>query len=176
MQHRFSLPSLEVDDFPQVGFTAQLTPICESASGTDILQEILSVAQASHELINQTNYSETWGVNYAPDDDFSFMIGRDNYNQVNGMSSERYMDKPWEDPNTMSIQIGDLDEDFKAERMVENLRWVGMSDKDLEKVKLFYVINMLDCSLLLLLLLFFLILFYKFFSKVNDKHVTTNIA
>ncbi|KAK7841424.1 nac domain-containing protein 45 [Quercus suber] len=135
--HRFSLPSLEVEDFPQVGFTdfkvSQLTPICESASETDILQEILSVAQASQGLTNQNNFPGTWGGNYAPDDDFSFMVGRDTYNQVNDVSAERYIDKPWEDPNARSIQIGDLDEDFKTERMTENLRWVGMSDKELEK-------------------------------------------
>jgi hypothetical protein len=34
----------------------------------------------------------------------------------------------------MSIEMSDLDETFKAERMVENLRWVGMSNDELEKV------------------------------------------
>lgn len=158
LQHRFSLPSLEVEDFPQVGFTdfkvSQLTPICESASETDILQEILSVAQASQELINQNNFPGTWGGSSAPDDDFSFMVGRDTYNQVNDVSAERYIDKPWEDSNTRSIQIGDLEEDFKTQRMTENLRWVGMSDKDLEKVPLFYLIDMVCCSLSLVLFSF----------------------
>lgn len=139
LQHRFSLPPLEVDDFPQAGFTdfrmsQSITPIRESANETDILQEILSVAQASQELINQSNVPDTWGGNYAPEDDFSFMVGRSDHShniQVStDMSSERY----WEDPSTRSINIGDLDEDFKTERMAtENLRWVGMSDKDLEK-------------------------------------------
>lgn len=147
MQHRFSLPPLEVDDFPQAGFTdfrimSQSTPIRESANETDILQEILSVAQASQELINHSNIPDTWGGNYAPDDDFSFMVGSRDHTrniQVGDMNSERY----WEDPITRSIHIGDMDGDFKStERiMAENLRWVGMSDKDLEKVPfIFYLI------------------------------------
>jgi hypothetical protein len=141
LQHRFSLPPLEVDDFPQAGFTdfrmSQSTPIRENANETDILQEILSVAQASQELINHSNIPDTWGGNYAPDDDFSFMVGTRDHTrniQVSDMNAERY----WEDPSTRSIHIGDLDEDFKTERMAENLRWVGMSDKDLEKVPLIF--------------------------------------
>jgi len=146
MQHRFSLPPLEVEDFPQVGMNSELKMtqlVSGSMSGTrnetDILQEILSVAQASQELINQSNYSHAFGgnENYATDheNDFTFMVGN-NYNHVTDhMNSMRYIDdKAWEDPNTRSIEIGDLDNEFKAERMVENLRWVGMSSNDLEKV------------------------------------------
>ncbi|XP_041007611.1 NAC domain-containing protein 86-like isoform X2 [Juglans microcarpa x Juglans regia] len=110
LQHRFSLPPLE---------------------------EILSVAQASQELINQSNLPDTWGGNYAPDDDFSFLIDRDTHNQAGDLSLyERYIDKSWEDSSTIrTIQIGDLDhEDLQKERLAaENLRWVGMSNKDLKK-------------------------------------------
>ena len=142
MQHRFVLPPLEVDDFPQVGISElKMTQASGSMQGsrteTDILQEILSVAQVSQELINQSSYSQDWGGNdnYAPrEDDFTFMVGT-NYNHSNhGMSSMRYADKTWEDANTRTIEIGDVDEEFKAERMVENLRWVGMSSEDLQKV------------------------------------------
>lgn len=141
MQHRFVMPPLEVDDFPQVGISElKMTQASSSMQGsrteTDIVQEILSVAHASQELINQSSYSQEWGANdyYAPrDDDFTFMVGT-NYNQSNEMSSVRYVDKAWEDANTRTIEIGDIDEEFKAERMVENLRWVGMSREDLEKV------------------------------------------
>ena len=52
----------------------------------------------------------------------------------------RYVDKTWEDAiNTRTIEIGDVDEEFKEERMVENLRWVGMSSEDLEKVQCLFV-------------------------------------
>nr|QSD99911.1 NAC family transcription factor [Melilotus albus] len=144
MQHRFSMPPLEVEDFPQVGMNSELkmtqllsSSMCGTRNETDILQEILSVAQASQELINQSNYSHAFGgnENYATDheSDFSFMVGN-NYNHVTDhMNSMRYDDKAWEDPNTRSIEIGDLDDEFKTERMVENLRWVGMSSNDLEK-------------------------------------------
>lgn len=143
MQHRFAMPPLEVDDFPQVGISelrmAQASGSMQgSRTETDILQEILSVAHASQELINQSSYSQEWGGNdhsYAPrEDDFTFMVGT-NYNHLNEMSSMRYVDKTWEDPNTTrTIEIGDVSEEFKADRMVENLRWVGMSREDLEKV------------------------------------------
>ncbi|XP_031262953.1 NAC domain-containing protein 86-like [Pistacia vera] len=139
VQHRLSLPPLEVEDFSQVGFTDFKMPHSHSTSslgGTNegnILQEILSVSHTSQQLINQSNLQDTWGGNYAHADGFSFITGEDNhYNPSNDMSCVRYNDKSWEDLNTRSIEIGDLDEEIKPERMVENLRWVGMS-KDLEK-------------------------------------------
>ncbi|XP_015931793.1 NAC domain-containing protein 54 isoform X1 [Arachis duranensis] len=153
MQHRFTMPPLEVEDFPHVG-TSELK-MTELASGagstvhgtrneTDILQEILSVAHASQELINHSSYSSSWGGDGGGNhencathgDDFTFMVGSTNYNNnnLNDINSMRYVDRNWEDPNTSrSIDIGYLDEEFKGERMVENLRWVGMSTKDLEK-------------------------------------------
>lgn len=137
------MPPLEVEDFPQVGISelkmAQASgSMCGgSRNETDILQEILSVANASHELINQSNHSQALGgshENYAPhENDFTFMVGT-SYNHANDMNSMRYVDKTWEDHNMRTIEIGDLDSEFKAERMVENLRWVGMSSEDLEKV------------------------------------------
>lgn len=100
----------------------------------DVLQEILSVAQASQQLINQ----DTWGGSYAPSDDFSFQpysehqIG-DHYGL--GTNFPRLMEKSGDqDQNTSSIEIGGLDEGFRTERMAENLRWVGMSSRDLDKV------------------------------------------
>ncbi|KAG6660012.1 hypothetical protein I3843_03G071100 [Carya illinoinensis] len=141
LQHRLSLPPLEVKDFPQAEFgdfkMSQSTPVLES-SETDILQEILSVAQVSQELMNQSNLSVQWGEDYAPDDDFSFMINKELYhahNPVRDLRYERsYIDKSWEDSSRRPIQIGDLDEDFKSTgRMAENLRWMGISNKELEK-------------------------------------------
>ncbi|XP_068495509.1 NAC domain-containing protein 86 isoform X2 [Phaseolus vulgaris] len=146
MQHRFSMPPLQMQDldFPQVGISKlKMEQGSSSMSGsrneTDILQEILSVAHASQELINQSNYSSqpfmNANENYAPHEtDFTFMVGT-NYNHVNDMNTMNmgFVDKAWEDKNTRSIEIGDLDDGFKTERMMENLRWVGMSSKNVEK-------------------------------------------
>ncbi|KAI9072448.1 hypothetical protein K1719_045592, partial [Acacia pycnantha] len=141
MQHRFSMPPLEVEDFPQ---------------------EILSVAHASQELINHPiNYSPTtlggaggnsneyYASHEEENDDFTFMVGRgsgdQNYNynhqlmsdlssMMRGINNETTTTTTWEDQNTVrSIEISDLDDEFKAERMVENLRWVGMSSKNMDK-------------------------------------------
>ncbi|KAF9683837.1 hypothetical protein SADUNF_Sadunf04G0055600 [Salix dunnii] len=145
LQHRFTLPPLQVDDFPQFGFSdlkvmqQPSMPECTSTHQTDILQEILSVAHASQELINQSSFQDTWVGNYATaDNDFTFMDGKDVQHNLYSdmmMNSTRWADKPWFDPNTSSrsIDMSDLDETFKAERMVENLRWVGMSNEELEK-------------------------------------------
>ncbi|KAJ6290826.1 hypothetical protein OIU78_026554 [Salix suchowensis] len=145
LQHRFTLPPLEVEDFPQVGLAdikmMQQPSMPESTSThhTDILQEIRSVAPASQELINQSSFQDTWGGNYAaPDLDFTFMSGKNVQHNILSdmmMNSARLADRSWIDPSTSSryIEISDLDEAFKTERMVENLRWVGMSNDDLEK-------------------------------------------
>ncbi|KAK4278084.1 hypothetical protein QN277_015977 [Acacia crassicarpa] len=171
MQHRFSMPPLEVEDFPQVGIPDLKMPqqphhhhhsgaiIGSRTTETDILQEILSVAHASQELINHpTNYSpatlgggnsnENYAAHEEENDDFTFMVGRgsgdQNYNYNHQVMSDlRSMMRginndttttTWEDQNTArSIEISDLDDEFKAERMVENLRWVGMSSKNMDK-------------------------------------------
>ncbi|PON75011.1 NAC domain containing protein [Parasponia andersonii] len=154
LQHRLSLPPLEVEDFPQASgiindfkvmqSTAHHHAMPESAANeTDILQEILSVAHVSQELMNQstTNYVDQtiWegnnvNVNGAADD-FCFMVGRETqYNQSlanNELNPMRYMDKSWENPIMRSIEIRDFDEDFKTDnRAVENLRWIGMPSKE----------------------------------------------
>ncbi|XP_065858223.1 NAC domain-containing protein 54 [Euphorbia lathyris] len=139
MQHRFTMPPLEVEDFPQIGFTDMRVmhssnSIPENTNTTDILQEILSVAQASQELINQSNHQDTWPGNYYPDNnDFTFIAENvHDSNLYNDINSKRCIDKSWgSDPNVIrSIEING---DFNNERMVENLRWVGMSDEELEK-------------------------------------------
>lgn len=147
MQHRFSLPPLQVEDFPQVGLTdfkmMQSTNSMSEPTNhqTDILQEILSVAHVSQELIHQTNLPDAWGGNYAAaaaDNDFTFIAGKDPHpNVFDNMNSATCIDKPWMDPNTSrSVDIGDLDEPFKIQKSTENLRWVGMSNEELEKVQL----------------------------------------
>ncbi|XP_038701914.1 NAC domain-containing protein 96-like [Tripterygium wilfordii] len=143
LQQRFTLPPLAVENFSQAagGFTDLKMQQWSTAMGNqtsnlepDILREILLVTQASQELINQSNdhnlHQVTWGGNYTTNQhDFSFMAAMDD---INSMS---HNDKPWNGPSaTRSLEImGDIDEDFKPERNVENLRWVGMSNEELEK-------------------------------------------
>ncbi|KAL0423670.1 UNVERIFIED_CONTAM: NAC domain-containing protein 86 [Sesamum radiatum] len=139
LQHRFSLPPLEVQDFSQGAFAnndprmsshPSVFHIENTNQPADIVQEILSVAQASQDLQNQ----DTWaGINYGPVDDFSFFL---NSSQPADMISNcsKYLDNLGGDQNHhRSIEIGDSDEVFQTGRMVENLRWIGMSDKELEK-------------------------------------------
>ncbi|XWS75297.1 hypothetical protein CRYUN_Cryun01aG0074200 [Craigia yunnanensis] len=138
LQHRLSLPPLEVEDYPQVGLTnykvMRTTPMRETQHETDILQEILSVAHASQELINPTTHQDAWGGSCSNADDFTFMTAKGMYqNEVNEMSCPQYMNKSLEESSTRSIDISEVEGDLKMERMVENLRWVGMSSKDLEQ-------------------------------------------
>nr|XP_016487654.1 PREDICTED: NAC domain-containing protein 86-like [Nicotiana tabacum] len=133
LQHRFALPPLEIQDFPQVGYVDNKMPqssFLQSTNQTDIVEEILSVAQlASQNLINQDS---SWGGNScAPVDDFSFLPP--NNNRIHDLGSFHFIEQLKEDQNVRSPDIGDFGEDFKSDRMVENLRWIGMSDGDLEK-------------------------------------------
>ncbi|XP_057807302.1 NAC domain-containing protein 54-like [Salvia miltiorrhiza] len=129
LQHRFSLPPLEVQDYPPAGFPMDQRMQYSNAfhgntdQPADIVQEILSVAQASQQLQNQ----ETFTGNYALSDDFSFLL------HAPDIGSSRYLDNVGEGHNQRSIDIGDNDQFSQTGRMVENLRWVGMSNKELEK-------------------------------------------
>ncbi|KAK4480050.1 hypothetical protein RD792_013107, partial [Penstemon davidsonii] len=134
LQHRFSLPPLEVQDFPQTATLnndprmSHSSMFHENKNQPDILEEIISVAQASQDLQNQ----ESWAGIYAPIDDFSFFL---NSNQEHELASSKYMNNVSEEQNYMrQIEIEDQkDEVFRNGRMVENLRWVGMSNNELEK-------------------------------------------
>ncbi|GMI74033.1 NAC domain containing protein 28 [Hibiscus trionum] len=123
LQHRLALPPLEVEDYPHGGL------MHESRHQTDILEEILSVSHVSKELINPiAGHEDAWGASSSNNaNDFTFMTAKGMYqNQVNEMSCPQYMHKPLEESITRSIDISE-------ERMVENLRWVGMSSKELEQ-------------------------------------------
>ncbi|XP_009598687.1 NAC domain-containing protein 54-like [Nicotiana tomentosiformis] len=112
-----ALPPLEVHDFPQAGYVNYSTILPQSSyninqntNQTDIVQQILSVTQASQDHVNE----DSFGGNYTQvADDFSFLPHNDN--QIHDLGSFNF------------------DEDFKSDRIVENLRWIGMSDMDLEK-------------------------------------------
>ncbi|KAK1410588.1 hypothetical protein QVD17_37125 [Tagetes erecta] len=135
LQQRLSMPPLQLQD-PQQGATGYMdlinmphtsSSMCELAASNgpqqDILQEILSVAQISHDHINQN----TWGGGYSGhhEEDFSFLVSSNSNNQMQEAGSFRFMG---DDQNVRSIEVGGADD----HRMIENLRWVGMSNKDLE--------------------------------------------
>ncbi|KAG8383694.1 hypothetical protein BUALT_Bualt04G0040600 [Buddleja alternifolia] len=139
LQHRFSLPPLEVQDYyslpqfvndPRITSHNSFTSHHHVFNGNntnqpdhhDIVDEILSVAQASQDLQNQ----DMWpGIISAPADDFSF------FQSHNNISSSNLR----EEQNHMPIEIGHEKNDvFKSGgSMVENLRWIGMSNEELEK-------------------------------------------
>ncbi|KAJ9564576.1 hypothetical protein OSB04_000542 [Centaurea solstitialis] len=132
LQHRLSLPPLQVQDFQHQGTsTNYIESMPQSSNGPmmgsqqDLLHEILSVAQVSKDLIDQ----DEWVGSFAAgnDNDFSFLPN--NSNQMHGVGSFMFMG---DDQNARSIEIGGFDEQMEPDRMAENLRWVGMSNKDLE--------------------------------------------
>ena len=134
LQHRLSLPPLQVQDFQHRGTSTNYIESMPQSSNRptmgsqqDLLHEILSVAQVSKDLIDQ----DEWVGSFAAgnDNDFSFLPN--NSNQIHGVGSFRFMG---DDQNARSIEIGGFDEQMEPDRMVENLRWVGMSNKDLEMV------------------------------------------
>ncbi|XP_076900349.1 NAC domain-containing protein 54-like [Bidens hawaiensis] len=133
LQQRLSMPPLQLQDLPQQGATSyvdmmnmpQTSSSMRDFSNSigpqqDILQEILSVAQVSQDFINQN----TWGGGYS-----GHHLANNTSNQMHDVGSFRFMG---DDQNMRSIEVGDADEQLGTNRMAENLRWVGMSNKDLE--------------------------------------------
>lgn len=107
--------------------TQSSSTIHANTNEQDILQEILSVAQVSKELINQ----DSWSISYAPSNDFSFLPHPEQAPHGMSMSitdSSRFLG------NTSSLGVGGSGEGLKSERLVENLRWIGKSGKDIDKV------------------------------------------
>nr|XP_016505053.1 PREDICTED: NAC domain-containing protein 86-like [Nicotiana tabacum] len=141
LQHRFALPPLEVQDFPQVGYVDSRTIsqsndhlMYQTTNQTDIVQEILSVAQASHHLTNQ----DSWGGNYSyapPCDDFSFLPHNNQLIHDLG-DSFNFMEQLNEDHNARSIAVTDFDdktflEDYKTVP-IENISGPHKEEQDLQ--------------------------------------------
>ncbi|XP_009765145.1 NAC domain-containing protein 54 [Nicotiana tabacum] len=137
LQHRFALPPLEVQDFPQVGYVDSQSNdhlmYHQSTNQTDIVQEILSVAQASHDITNQ----DSWGGNYnyaPPSDDFSFLPHN---NQIHDLdNSFNFMEQLKEDHNARSIAVTDFDDktflaDYKTVP-IENISGPHKEEQDLQ--------------------------------------------
>ncbi|KAI3665199.1 hypothetical protein L6452_43822 [Arctium lappa] len=131
LQHRLSLPPLQVQDFRHQGTSNYIENMPQSSnvpsmgSQQDLLHEILSVAHVSKDLIDQ----DEWVGSFVAGNDNDFAFLPNNSNQMQGVGSFTFMG---DEQNARSIEIGGLDEQMEPDRMVENLRWVGMSNKDLE--------------------------------------------
>ncbi|XP_051117594.1 LOW QUALITY PROTEIN: NAC domain-containing protein 54 [Andrographis paniculata] len=137
LQNRFSLPPSEVQDFPRIDpemlqqqsnnglhqHTSEPQP--------DIIQEILSVAQASRNLDYN---SGTWdGITPSGVDDFSFFFHDNNGQDIPNFSKYDNLGQDQNHHIPRPIDIEDDTDAFRTGRMVENLRWIGMSNKELEK-------------------------------------------
>ncbi|THU69345.1 hypothetical protein C4D60_Mb08t13450 [Musa balbisiana] len=114
LQHRLSLPPLEVEDFPRMDLTQPKAmrsgSFQEGSNQVDILQEILSVASASNELIDDSSYADMWvGTTNPHLDEFASFL----------------------EP-TKLIEISDLEEELKAEekKKVENLRGIVVESEE----------------------------------------------
>lgn len=125
LQNRFAIPPMAAESFPQ-DLMFENHNLDNTTTKCDILHEILSVAQVSQDLIHQSTSKPlfSWDdPNYMLDNDDGFDFGT-----AKG---------PVYDQRTRSVETADLVEDIKVEGMTENLRWFGMSDKDLLKVHSF---------------------------------------
>ncbi|MED6159051.1 hypothetical protein PIB30_038746 [Stylosanthes scabra] len=130
MQQRFSMPPLEVvEEFPNLGIselnmmTRGTTSMCVGSGNnnneTDILQEILSLANANASSQEFTNHSHILlggnNASYAVphhDNDFAFNAGTSyNNHALNDINPMRY---EIQDRNLRTIEIGDLQSEFKS--------------------------------------------------------------
>ncbi|XP_021713617.1 NAC domain-containing protein 86-like [Chenopodium quinoa] len=130
LQHRFTLPPLEVEGSSNYGTTnLSNMGMCYNNGGTstggDILDEILSVAQAQQDLISHPN-TMIGGQSYN-----NHNYGDTMNNQANSMRP--IMENSWEDNmNTSLVGMGNVDE-LKSERMVDFSDLVVFDERNSEK-------------------------------------------
>lgn len=155
LQHRLSLPPLEVEDFPQdVSLDAKTTVLRSSPNEVDILQEFLSVASASQELIHGTSSSyaaEMWlgagtsstgATHYL--NELSSLVEpgvkakeeTDNLYHMDYVgTSAGFASKPVHvDEQVRLVEIADMEEFKEEKRQVENLRGVRLHNNDLGEI------------------------------------------
>lgn len=137
-QQRFTMPTLEVEDYPQLHMTD--TKILHTANysqhannGGDILHEILSVASASQELINNPNFHEdvwTTRITHNFNEPFSSLN-----EPGNGVGSSRFIAKSCglEEQSTF-VDISELEDEFKEQSKGKILRDVNNLGEKLMEV------------------------------------------
>jgi hypothetical protein len=161
LQHRLALPPQEVEDFPHddVSLDTKTNILLSSNPNNevDILQEFLSVASASQELINGSSSSyaaEMWpGVGsscnnvstHYSNNELSSLVGlgvkakveADNFYHMEGCvgTSPGFALKPGhvDEPGRL-VEIFDMEEELKREKQVENLRGVRLRNNGLGEV------------------------------------------
>ncbi|XP_038971563.1 NAC domain-containing protein 45-like [Phoenix dactylifera] len=131
LQHRLSLPPLELEDFPQIDFlnskTLEYGFIEENTSEVDALQEILSVASASQELINNPNYPYAW-TKVSP-----YFTNPIEEQKIDGSTRLCQMESVEEQASLRDISA--LEEELMEEKKtVESLRTITMPMNDTVKV------------------------------------------
>lgn len=119
LQHRLTMPPLEVEDFPDFYF-----PDCNAelegshGNGGDIVQEILSVASASNELATG-QYSSYHENLWRSDQNYH----QSSMNEVAAVAHDGRID------DARFLEVTDLEGELKAEKVVENLRGVKFSER-----------------------------------------------
>ncbi|KAL6589767.1 hypothetical protein ACP70R_050214 [Stipagrostis hirtigluma subsp. patula] len=155
LQHRLSLPPLEVEDFPHdVSLDTKTNVLRSNPNEVDILQEFLSVASASQELIHgsSSNYpAEMWpgagssGGSTQYINELSSLVDLgvkakqevDNFYQMDcigtsaGFASKSgHVDEP-----VRLVEIADMEEELKEEKkQAENLRGMRLHNNDLGEI------------------------------------------
>ncbi|KAK3150296.1 hypothetical protein QOZ80_3AG0231380 [Eleusine coracana subsp. coracana] len=154
LQHRLSLPPLEVEDFPHddASLDTKTNVLLRSnPNEVDILQEFLSVASASQELINGSSSSyaaEMWpgagssnvSTHYSNELSSLVELGvkakveADNFYHI-GTSSGFALKSAHVDEPVRLVEISDMEEELKEEKkQVENLRGVRLHNNDLGEI------------------------------------------
>ncbi|TVU48594.1 hypothetical protein EJB05_08235 [Eragrostis curvula] len=155
LQHRLSLPPLEAEDFPHdVSLDTKTSVLRSNPNEVDILQEFLSVASASQELINgpSSNYAaEMWpgagtssaGTHYSNELSSLVELGVkakvevDNFYHIGcvGTSSGFGLKSGHVDEPVRLVEIADMEEELIEEKkQVENLRGVRLHNNDLGEI------------------------------------------
>ncbi|KAL5218174.1 hypothetical protein ABZP36_018858 [Zizania latifolia] len=144
LQHRLTLPPLEVEDFPQdVSLDTKMGILrSNNPNDVDILQEFLSVATASQELINgSSSYPEMWcgastsSASYVNELSSLVELGVKTkeetgniYLQMGGIGTSNH------DESARLVEITDMEVFKEEKKRVENLRGVKLVNNDLGEI------------------------------------------
>lgn len=158
VQQWLSLPPLEMDNFPQINLTDSKIQhfgyLQDDPKERDILQELLSVDCNSQGLDNQSHYQDKWEGLYPSMEEFSALseqgivrhVEEKKKGQISEMGSSRFIERSYGvEENIRYLENGDLEEEFREERVVENLQGENISNRNLGKVWLTFFNLLLDC-------------------------------
>uniref|UniRef100_A0ACD5WTD5 Uncharacterized protein n=1 Tax=Avena sativa TaxID=4498 RepID=A0ACD5WTD5_AVESA len=152
LQHRLTLPPLEVEDFPHdVSLDTKTGILRSNPNEVDILQEFLSVASASQELINgsgSSSYPDMWlgagtssaGASGHYMNELSSLVDlgamkakeeADNFYHLCGIGASMSRDR--DEPGRL-VEISDMEEFKEEKKQAENLRGVKLVNNDLGEI------------------------------------------